>query len=92
MSKRRTVAVVGLGIGRSHIDEGYARLPDRFDLQAICDLSRERLAAVGDEFAVPRRTTSFDEVLAMTSTSSISARRRRCTFRKSWRRLPPASR
>ncbi|QAU48883.1 Gfo/Idh/MocA family protein [Bradyrhizobium guangzhouense] len=65
MSKRRTVAVIGLGIGRSHIDEGYARLRDQFDLQVICDLNEERLAAVGDEFSVPRRTTSFDEVLAM---------------------------
>ena len=65
MSKRKTVAVIGLGIGRNHITEGYARLRDQFDLQAICDLSRERLTAVGDEFSVPRRTTSFDEVLAM---------------------------
>lgn len=65
MSKRQTVAVIGLGIGRSHIDEGYARLRDQFDLQVICDLNEERLAAVGDEFSVPRRTTSFDEVLAM---------------------------
>ena len=65
MSKRQTVAVIGLGIGRSHIDEGYARLRDQFDLQVICDLNEERLAAVGDEFSVPRRTTSFDQVLAM---------------------------
>ena len=64
-SKRRTVAVIGLGIGHSHIAEGYARLRDRFDLLAICDLSEERLATIGDEFSVPRRTTSFDEVLAM---------------------------
>jgi predicted dehydrogenase len=65
MSKRWTVAVIGCGIGRSHIAEGYARLRDKFDLQVICDLNEERLAAVGDEFAVPRRTTSFDDVLAM---------------------------
>jgi predicted dehydrogenase len=65
MSKRFTVAVIGCGIGRSHIAEGYARLRDQFDLQVICDLNEERLAAVGDEFKVPRRTTSFDDVLAM---------------------------
>jgi len=64
-SKPRTVAVIGCGIGRNHIAEGYARLRDQFDLQVICDLSQERLTAVGDEFSVPRRTTSFDEVLAM---------------------------
>src|SRR5882757_6738176 len=65
MSKPRTVAVIGCGIGRSHIAEGYARLRGQFDLQVICDLNQERLATVGDEFSVPRRTTSFDEVLAM---------------------------
>lgn len=65
MPKRWTVAVIGCGIGRSHIDEGYARMPDKFDLRVLCDLNEERLATVADEFAVPRRTTSFDEVLAM---------------------------
>lgn len=61
----KTVAVVGLGIGRSHLAEGYANHPDKFRVLAVCDLSQERLASVGDEFQVPRRTTSFDEVLAM---------------------------
>jgi predicted dehydrogenase len=65
MSKPKTVAVIGCGIGRSHIAEGYARLRDQYDLRVICDLSQERLTTVGDEFSVPRRTTSFDEVLAM---------------------------
>ena len=65
MPKRWTVAVIGCGIGRSHIAEGYARMPDKFDLQVLCDLNEERLATVADEFKVPRRSTSFDEVLAM---------------------------
>lgn len=65
MAKRWTVAVIGCGIGRSHIEEGYARLPAQFEVRALCDLNQERLAAVGGEFSVPRRTTSFDEVLAM---------------------------
>src|SRR5476649_844710 len=65
MPKRWTVAVIGGGIGRSHIAEGYARMPDKFDLQVLCDLNRERLTSVADEFKVPRRSTSFDEVLAM---------------------------
>ncbi|WP_315834757.1 Gfo/Idh/MocA family oxidoreductase [Bradyrhizobium prioriisuperbiae] len=65
MAKRWTVAVIGCGIGRSHIEEGYACLPAQFEVRALCDLNQERLATVGDEFSVPRRTTSFDEVLAM---------------------------
>ncbi|HEX3499412.1 MAG TPA: Gfo/Idh/MocA family oxidoreductase, partial [Stellaceae bacterium] len=65
MAKIWTVAVIGCGIGRLHILEGYSRHPDKFRVLAICDLDPARLAAVGDEFAIPRRTTSFEEVLAM---------------------------
>ncbi len=65
MSDIKNVAVVGLGIGRSHMDEGYRNHPDKFRVAVLCDLDEGRLAAVGDEFGVARRTTSFDEVLAM---------------------------
>jgi predicted dehydrogenase len=65
MPKRWTVAVIGGGIGRSHIAEGYARMPDKFDLRVLCDLNETRLTEVADEFAVPGRSTSFDAVLAM---------------------------
>ena len=65
MTRVLNVAVVGLGIGKTHIAEGYAKHPDKFRVLAICDLDPKRLAAVGDEFHVPRRVTEFDEVLAM---------------------------
>src|SRR5216684_1366978 len=65
MAKIWTVAVIGCGIGRTHILEGYSRHQDKFRVLALCDLVQARLAAVGDEFAIPRRTTSFDEVLRM---------------------------
>lgn len=61
--KRWNVAVIGCGIGRSHIVEGYLPHPDKFRVAAICDLNEERLNAVGDEFDIVYRTTSFDEVL-----------------------------
>ena len=65
MTRVLNVAVVGLGIGKTHIAEGYAKHPDKFRVLAICDLDPKRLAAVGDEFQVPHRTASFDELLAM---------------------------
>jgi predicted dehydrogenase len=65
MSRIRTVAVVGCGIGRAHIAEGYARHPDKFRVEVICDIDAARLEKLADEFAVPRRTTSFDDVLGM---------------------------
>jgi predicted dehydrogenase len=61
----KTVAVVGCGIGRSHIIEGYAPHPDKFRVIAVCDLDTARLDAVADEFDIERRTTDFDELLAM---------------------------
>ena len=64
-SSIRTVAVVGCGIGRSHIAEGYWRHPDKFQVVALCDVDEGRLAKLGDEFSIVGRTRSFDEVLSM---------------------------
>jgi predicted dehydrogenase len=65
MSEVKTVAIVGCGIGRSHILEGYLPHPDKFRVLALCDLNPERLNALADEFDIPRRVTDFDELLAM---------------------------
>ncbi|MFC0409599.1 Gfo/Idh/MocA family protein [Roseomonas elaeocarpi] len=61
----RNVAIVGCGIGRNHMLEGYNNHRDRFQVLAVCDLNEERLNKFADEFGIPRRTTSFDEVLGM---------------------------
>ena len=59
------VAVVGVGIGRSHIAEGYNALPDKFRVFALCDIDPRRLHAVSEEFGIPRATPSFNELLVM---------------------------
>ena len=59
------VAVVGGGVGRNHIAQGYRKHPDKFHVQALCDVDAARLVSVGEEFSIPRRTRSFDEVLRM---------------------------
>ena len=59
------VAVIGVGIGRSHIIEGYETNKDKFKVLALCDLNVERMTPIADEFGVERRLTSFDDVLAM---------------------------
>lgn len=64
-SKRLRVGIVGCGAGRTHLVEGYVPNADCFDVVALCDLNEERLAEVADEFGVPRRTTSFEALLAM---------------------------
>jgi len=65
MSKIWNVAVIGAGVGRLHIEEGYVPHRDKLRVLALCDLNEERLREIGDAFDIPRRTTSLDEVLAM---------------------------
>src|SRR6478735_2548827 len=60
----KNVAIVGCGIGRSHIVEGYLPHPEKFKVVAIGDLNEERLREIGDEFDIAKRTTSFADVLA----------------------------
>ncbi len=57
--------MIGGGIGRSHIADGYVPNADRFAVTAICDINTERSAALAAEFDIPRQSQSFDEVLAM---------------------------
>ena len=64
-SRIRTVAVIGCGIGRSHIADGYRRHPDKFRVLALCDIDERRAAKLADEFFIRRITRSFDEVLRM---------------------------
>lgn len=65
MSRILNVAVVGCGIGRSHIVEGYLPNADKFKVLALCDLNQERLDKIGDEFGIERRIVNFDDLLAM---------------------------
>jgi len=60
-----TVGVVGCGIGRSHIVEGYRKHPDKFHVIAICDTDHARRMRLADEFAIPRCTDSFEELLRL---------------------------
>jgi predicted dehydrogenase len=63
MSRIYNVAVVGLGIGRSHIVEGYVPNADKFKVAALCDLDTARMAPIAAEFGVDRQITDFDALL-----------------------------
>lgn len=65
MSRVFKVAVIGMGIGRSHIVEGYLPNQDKFKVMALCDLNAERMGGVADEFGIERRIERFDDILAM---------------------------
>ncbi|MBD8066331.1 Gfo/Idh/MocA family oxidoreductase [Devosia sp. PTR5] len=65
MSKIFNVAIVGCGIGRSHIVEGYLPNADKYKVVALCDLNQERLDKIADEFGIERRIVNFDDLLTM---------------------------
>ena len=63
-SNRLRVAVVGAGIGRSHV-AGYKAVSERFDVVAVCDIDAERARPVAEEHGVSRVVTDLGELLRM---------------------------
>jgi len=61
MTKRLRVAVVGCGIGKSHI-RAYRALPDRFEVLAICDVQEARTREVATDYEIPRVFTDLAEL------------------------------
>lgn len=55
------VAVVGGGIGQSHI-RGFKNLPDQFDLRVICDIDEIKARKLSDEFGIPEISTDFTDL------------------------------
>ncbi len=63
MSERKiNVAIVGLGFGAEFIPI-YLKHPDA-NMFAICQRTRSKLDEIGDAFAIERRYTSYEELLA----------------------------
>jgi predicted dehydrogenase len=62
MSRRLTAAVVGLGIGRNHL-QAYQALPQHFEIMAVCDLDRAKAETAKAEFGAGVAITDFTELL-----------------------------
>ena len=63
MSQKIRVAVVGLGVGKGHL-ESYAKVRDRFEVVAVCDLDEAKAKSVAAEFGIPHSTTRLADLLA----------------------------
>ena len=61
---RLRVAVVGVGIGRSHV-RSFEAVADRFELLALCDIDAGRGKPVAEEHHIPRFVTDLSELLRM---------------------------
>ncbi len=62
MTQKIGVAVVGLGIGKSHL-QAFAKIADRFDVKAVCDLDAAKASAVAAQFGVARHDMAFAALL-----------------------------
>ena len=51
MSEKIKVGVIGLGMGRCHL-EGYKRCQDA-EIIAICDIDKEKIEDAKEEYHVP---------------------------------------
>jgi predicted dehydrogenase len=71
MNQRLRVAVVGGGIGKSHV-ASLQELPDRFEVAAICDIDVARARALAESANVPRVTTDLAELCRMDDLDVIS--------------------
>ena len=64
MSPKLNVAVVGLGIGATHL-AAYAELPDRYVVRAVCDVNGEKAEAAAAIHAGAAAVTSFAGLTAI---------------------------
>lgn len=60
---KRTVAIIGAGIGAQHL-AGYAALPERFRVKTVCDLDEARGRSLADKCKGAGFTTDVGEVLS----------------------------
>lgn len=61
MSDPIRVAVVGLGIGKAHL-EAYLRLPEQFTVTALCDLDSLKASNLAARYAIPHVVGSLSEL------------------------------
>jgi len=68
--RRLRVGVIGLGMGRAHI-EGWKQHP-QVEVVAIADPDAQRLAAVGEQYGIPGRHASAEAMLAAEALDVVS--------------------
>lgn len=64
MNQRLRVGVIGLGVGRGHA-ETFARLNDRFELVAVCDVDADKAHALAATLGVPVVCRDFAALCAL---------------------------
>jgi predicted dehydrogenase len=65
-----TVAVVGCGVGKLHL-EAWKALPGKFAVRVVCDLNAEAARQVAGKFGVPETSADLAQVLQRTDIDVI---------------------
>ncbi|MBU1174980.1 MAG: Gfo/Idh/MocA family oxidoreductase [Alphaproteobacteria bacterium] len=63
MAQRLRVAVIGSGIARIHVEQGFFRLGDLFEVPVLCSLDEERGRALTADLGLAEFTPDFSSVL-----------------------------
>ena len=61
MSDSLKIAVVGSGIGASHI-QGFQEIPNLFEVKVLCDVNVERAKSLAAKYGIPEVVACFDEI------------------------------
>jgi predicted dehydrogenase len=71
--KKLKIAIVGCGwVAGNQFENGFAHLRDLFDVAVCCEIDPARLAAFADKYAIPGRTTRYEDVLATKDIDAVS--------------------
>jgi predicted dehydrogenase len=64
MTEKLRVGVVGTGVGAIHIDD-FHRLPDQFEVVAVCGLEENEVRDIAAKYDIPRRSLDITDLYAM---------------------------
>ncbi len=71
--KKLKIAIVGCGwVAGNQVENGFARLPELFDVAVCCEIDPRRLDAFADKYAIGKKTTRYSDVLAMPDIDAVS--------------------
>lgn len=70
LSKRVRVGVIGLGIGRWHV-ESYLAIPET-KVAALCDIDEEKLKSAATRYGIARVYTDYEELCQSNNVDAVS--------------------
>ena len=70
LSRKVRVGIIGLGIGRWHV-ESYLAIPE-VRVAALCDIDEEKLKSAATRYGIAKVYTSYEELCRSTKVDGLS--------------------